>query len=795
VIYSKKSLYLLLCFHLRKLKSHFMNKLYIKLTAVLICMAGLAQAQVVTTVAGSTAPGSANGTAPGASFYRPWAVAAYGGNLFVADAYNNDVRKIDMTTLIVTTLAGSTAGGSADGIGAAAHFWGPSGIVADGKGNLYVTDNGNHEIRKIVISTGAVTTFAGSTTHGSADGIGAAASFYTPTGLAIDGSGNLYVADWGNNEVRKIVISSATVTTLAGSTTPGHADGTGPAASFDTPNALAVDRSGNLFVADEYNNEIRKIVIATGAVTTFAGSLTSGSADGTGTAASFYYPSGLATYADTLFVADYSNNKIRKIIIPTAVVTTLAGNGGFGHTDGTGTAAYFYYPTGIAMDTIGNLYIADQLNNEIRKIVTSTKVVTTFAGSTISGSADGSAQSPSFWLPADVATDGTNIYVADASNNEIRQINISTSTVTTLAGSPSPIGGHADGTGAAASFNNPLGVAVDSSGNLYVADVGNNEIRKIVISTGVVTTFAGSLSSGSADGTGASASFNEPIGLAFYAGSLYVIDDYNSEIRKVVLPTGVVTTLAGNLTWGHADGIGTAATFDQPSGITSDGKGNLYVCDNGNSIIRKFVISTGAVTTLAGTAFVHGSNDGTGPAAQFYYPFGIAADALGNVFVSDQYNNEIRQIVAATGVVTTYAGSTSYGHADGTGAAASFHDPEGICTDAAGDLYVADDQNNEIRKVASIFTSVPTIVSIPSSTSIYPNPFNNNATIRISNNIQPYNATIEIYDETGRIVCTINNINSHMVPIDKGQLSQGIYFYTLYMTDGSIVSQGKFIIE
>ncbi|HTB07742.1 MAG TPA: hypothetical protein VK806_12390, partial [Bacteroidia bacterium] len=117
-----------------------MNKLYIKLTAVLICMAGLAQAQVVTTVAGSTAPGSANGTAPGASFYRPWAVAAYGGNLFVADAYNNDVRKIDMTTLIVTTLAGSTAGGSADGIGAAAHFWGPSGIVADGKGNLYVTD-------------------------------------------------------------------------------------------------------------------------------------------------------------------------------------------------------------------------------------------------------------------------------------------------------------------------------------------------------------------------------------------------------------------------------------------------------------------------------------------------------------------------------------------------------------------------------------------------------------------------------------------------------------------------------
>ena len=319
----------------------------------------------------------------------------------------------------VSTLAGSITPGSADGTGAAASFKYPSGVAVDASGNLYVADGGNHEIRKIT-PTGVVTTLAGSITPGSADGTGAAASFYWPGGVAVDASGNVYVADGSNQKIRKIT-PTGVVTTLAGSITPGNADGTGAAASFNNPTGVAVDASGNVYVADNVNHEIRKIT-PTGVVTTLAGSITPGSADGTGAAASFNNPTGVAVDASgNVYVADTYNQKIRKIT-PAGVVTTLAGRNTPGSADGTGAAAQFNYPTDVAVDASGNVYVVDENNHGIRKI-TPAGVVTTLAGSITPGSADGTGAAASFYYPADVAVDASgNVYVTDSFNHKIRKI-------------------------------------------------------------------------------------------------------------------------------------------------------------------------------------------------------------------------------------------------------------------------------------------------------------------------------------------------------------------------------------
>jgi sugar lactone lactonase YvrE len=289
-----------------------------------------------------------------------------------------------------------------------------------------------------------------------------------------------------------------------------------------------------------------------------------------------------------------------------------------------------------------------------------------------------------------------NVFVADDGNNTIRKITPS-GVVTTLAGSADQRG-SADGTGAAARFNGPEGVVVDGSGNVFVADDGNNTIRKITPS-GVVTTLAGTAGSwGSADGTGAAARFNGPDGVAVDgAGNVFVADSWNNTIRKIT-PSGVVTTLAGTAgSWGSADGTGAAARFNGPEGVAVDGSGNVFVADAGNSTIRK-ITPGGVVTTLAGTAGSYGGADGTGAAALFNEPEGVAVDGSGNVFVADAGKSSTIRKITPSGVVTTLAGTAGLsGSADGTGAAASFSFPSGVAVDGSGNVFVAD--GNTIRKI------------------------------------------------------------------------------------------------
>ena len=321
-----------------------------------------------------------------------------------------------------------------------------------------------------------------------------------------------------------------------------------------------------------------KYLITPSVVSTFAGSI-EGFANGTGTAAQFRFPTGIAVDGlGSMYVADYENHKIRKIS-PTGVVSTFAGSIQ-GFADGISTVARFNSPYGVAIDPIGNLYVADSENHKIRKI-SPTGVVSTFAGST-QGFLNGSALAAQFNNPTDVAVDALgNVYVADSNNHKIRKITQG-GFVDTLAGSL--ISGFADGVGINAQFNSPNGVTVDSRGNVYVADSENHKIRKIS-PTGVVTTFAGS-SNGFANGSGTAAEFSYPIGVKINAeDDVYVADHENHKIRKIS-PTGVVTTLAGS-TQGFADGAATIAQFDFPIGVALDALGDIYIVDLENHKIRK----------------------------------------------------------------------------------------------------------------------------------------------------------------------------------------------------------------
>jgi len=651
-----------------------------------------------------------------------------------------------------TTLAGGGGFNSPDVASTAARFDIINGVTADSTGSIYVADTFNHAIRKVT-PNGMVTTLAGLPgTFGSADGTRSDARFYYPAKVAVDSAGNVYVTDDGNSTIRKVT-PDGVVTTLAGlAGHSGSANGANSAARFDTPDGVAVDGAGNVYVADAGNSTIRRLspVGTNWVVTTIAGLAGStGSANGTNSAARFSFPQGLAIDgADNLFVADSDNFTVRKVtpVGTNWVVTTLAGRAGsFGSVYGTNNGARINSFSGVAVDSAANIYVADTDNHTIRKVTPegTNWVVTTLAGwAGNPGSVNGTGSEARFDSPYGVVADSAgNIYVTDTFNEVIRKLApVGTNwTVTTLAG----LGGNhgsIEGSGSDSRFNGPSSVAVDNAGNVYVADQINHTVRKVT-SQGVVTTLAGLAGyGGSQNGTGSVARFNDPDGVAVDgAGNVYVGEYFNGAIRKVT-PAGVVTTLATGLgspygvavdsatnlyvadsegstirkvtrfgsvtTWagsaglsGNADGLGGAARFNQPSGLAVDSATNVYVADRWNHTIRK-VTPGRVVTTIAGVAGSSGSIDGIGNAARFNLPSGIAADSAGNLYVADAYNNAIRKLTpsGADWVVTTLGGMPGfYGTADGTGSAARFSNPNGVAVDSAGNIYVADFYFSTIR--------------------------------------------------------------------------------------------------
>ena len=533
------------------------------------------------------------------------------------------------------------------------------------------------------------------------DGVGSVAGFNGPMGVAIGSNGTVFVADTENSTIRKIVTAAgvSTVSTFAGTAgVVGTANGPGTTARFNEPSGITVDGNDNVYVADTGNNTIRKIT-ALGAVSTLAGSGIAGSDDGIGSAASFNNPTAIAVSSDgDVYVADSGNNAISKIVtvtvagVSTTTVSTFAGSAA-------GIPVSLNNPGGLAVDNNENVYVADT-GNHIILMITQDGGVSTLAGMLGSPEGtDGDGAAARFYRPSGIAVDsaGSTIFVADAGNNSMRKIVAvgSANTVSTVAGSTGVVG-SADGNGIAASFSGPNGVAMDSTGStIVVADTGNSTIRKIVTagSVNTVSTLAGTASvTGSQDGNGVAASFNNPYGIANdSAGSIYVADTNNNTIRKIS-PQGTVSTLAGTAgITGNDNGTGVDASFSYPYNIAVDSAGNIYVADNGNNIIRK-ITSSGVVSTLAGTAGVIGNADGTGPGASFNGPTGIAVDSAGNVYVADTQNNIVRKITPA-GVVTTPAWASA--------STANFLFPYGIAIDSTGTIYVSDNGHNVIRKITS----------------------------------------------------------------------------------------------
>jgi len=322
----------------------------------------------VSTLAGTGAEGAADGAGSSATFGFPAGVGVGSdGNLYVADYDNNIIRMITPNGT-VSTFAGTGRAGFTNGNCATATFNEPASVAVDAAGNVYVAEYGNHAIRKIIPSpTCQVSTLAGSGAAGDVDSTGSQAAFDEPAGLAIDASGNVYVADYNNNKVR-MVTSSGVVSTIAGkgTNTYGHTDGATSIATFDYPFGIAVDTAGTTLYITDDSNAIRKI--SNGMVSTFAGSGNADLIDGSGLRASFSSPGGLAIdEGGNLFVADSGNNAVRKIS-PTGEVITIAGTGGKGSKDGPGDTATFNYPWALTMDTSGVIYVADSENNKIRKI-------------------------------------------------------------------------------------------------------------------------------------------------------------------------------------------------------------------------------------------------------------------------------------------------------------------------------------------------------------------------------------------------------------------------------------------
>jgi len=321
-----------------------------------------------------------------------------------------------------------------------------------------------------------MTTIAGDGGGGFADGSGINAQFHHPSGVAVDKDGNLYIADQGNQRIRKIT-PEGEVSTVAGDGTAAYRDHATDArmAQFHRPADVAMDEVGNLYIADQNNHRIRKIT-PEGEVSTLAGS-TLGFRDASGTSAQFSHPSGVAVDKDgNLYIADHYNNRIRKIS-PSAEVTTIAGNGSMGHRDHTiGTEAQFAHPRGVEVDKNGNVYVADYGNHRIRKISPEGEVSTLAGGGLIGDFADGSSSQARFHNPAELVMDGNgNIYVTDSSNHRIRKISPE-GEVSTLAGAEQ---GYHDDVGTDAQLSRPTGLVIDNNANLYITDFENNRIRKL----------------------------------------------------------------------------------------------------------------------------------------------------------------------------------------------------------------------------------------------------------------------------------------------------------------------------
>jgi len=751
-----------------------------KITLVLfvcVCVFTITKAQIITTVAGNGFnAGTGNGgyigdggQATAAELYSPVSVAMdASGNVYISDRGNNVIRKVTKTGVISTFAGGGGALGDG-GLATAASLNSPWGIAVDDSGNVYIADMADNRIRKVSAKTNKISTIAGNGTSGNTGNGGAAtaAEIISPFGIAVDASGNVYFSD-GNNILRKIN-TAGIISVFAGNGTTGFlGDGAqATAAELNTPAGMAADAAGNIYVADQNNNRIR-MISKTGIISTVAGNGNAGYLGDNAQATSVRLNNPLGVKVDAagnIYIADTYNQRVR-MVDASGIINTIAGKGIAGYTgDGANaTAAEIYKPNDMVVDYAGNVFIADYDNNVIRKVThaviatqpssiaicsaNSTSFTTqTFesgftyqwqvnTGSGFNNITNGGVYSNATTTTLNIAgaavTMNSYKYVCVLSNTgcgcsinsdtvtlNVYVCNAAYNNIFAFAGNGTS-GYKGNGASAnAAEISYPSGIAFNANGNAYIADNGNSVVR-MVNTAGIISTIAGKDSNGysGAGGQATAAKLANPTCVAFDdTGNVYITDQTNNVVQKIITKTGVIVTIAGrdSAAYKGDGGLATKADLNIPSGIALDASGNIYFSDNYNNVIRK-IDKSGIITTIAGNGFGSGigvggysGDGGQATSAKLNFPWGISFDNAGNLYIADQNNNRIR-MVNKSGIITTVAGNGVQGFSgdNGLATAAEMYMPLAVKFDALGNMYIVDAGNSRLRKVnsAGIITTV-----------------------------------------------------------------------------------------
>jgi trimeric autotransporter adhesin len=611
----------------------------------------------------------------------------------------------------ISTLAG---GGPENVTATAASLRNPSAVAVDGSGNVYIAAGVfANKVYKVTAATGKMATLAGTGDYGrGSDSVTATnGQLAWPGGITVDTAGTaVYVSDTENNCIRKIVVATGVMTTYAGISGTGGYNGDGilaTSAQLNHPMGLALDSSGNLYVADSANHRVRRVA-ASGGITTLAGTGTAGyNGDGINAAtAKLSLPTGVAVDASgNVFVAEAAGQRIRRLNATGGLIVTVAGTGVSGNNwDGGALIAMLNMPRAVAVDSSGNLYIAEAGNHRIRKVVG--VAITTVAGNTATAgySGDGGAAASAMLnFPTDVKVDGSGaLYVVDSLNLRVRKI--TSGTINTISGNGTQFFSGDGDVAATGALNGPSATARDSAGNVYIADTYNHRIRMVATGTGTLSAIAGTGTAGfSGDGTSATAAtLNSPGGIAIDgSNNIYIADTNNHRIRKI--SSGVITTVAGTGTAGYSGdgGAATAATLNYPAAVALDSAGTTLYIADTYNHRVRKIVS-GTISTVAGTGTAGYNGDGIAPAlAQLRYPHGVATDTGGALYIADTLNHRVRKV--SGGAISTVAGNGNAGFGgDGSAAtAAQVNYPAGLSVDASSNLYIADSANHRIRRVSA----------------------------------------------------------------------------------------------
>ncbi|HVN06135.1 MAG TPA: choice-of-anchor D domain-containing protein [Bryobacteraceae bacterium] len=699
----------------------------------------LAQDVISTAIGG----GPNNLPATDANINSPNGVAVdFAGNYYISAYSANRVYKVNASGTLALVAGNGIAAESGDGVtggAASAELNGPVGLAADTSGNIYLSDYSGCVVRK-VDATQTITTIAGipgSCGFSGDNGPATSAKLYNPRAITLDTSGNLYIADYDNCRIRKVALATGTITTVAGSGSCSYSGdgGLATSAGLAYPGAVSVDNAGDIFIGDFNSYRIREVTASNGNISTVAGTGVSGYTGdgGSATAAEIgqtYQGVWVNPAGNTVTITDYTHQVVRQFTVTgipnTGTINTIAGNGKDGDAGdgGPADATEFNSPKAVVLSSSGMVYVADNGNNRIRGFTVSgipnTATIDTVAGNgnitypnLISGVPPSGVVLDN---PLDVYQDPAgNTYVSEYTGCVVRELVKSTGLVNIFAGSAAAgatagtcgftgVGGPA----ASAAIGNVAGIARDTSGNIYIADYSNCVVWQVNAATGDISVFAGQgpprKCGFSGDGGPAtSAELNAPAGIYLdRKNNLYIADASNNRIREI--SGGIITTIAGNGTAGYlGDGDpATDAELHTPNGVAVDSSGNVYIADYNSCVVREVTAATGIISTIAGNGVCGYNGDGLAVEHELNRPDRVALDANGNLFIADDSGQRVRW-VNSTGMMTTIAGNGVAGYnGDGEVAtAADLYYVGGIGQDSLGDFLICDYDNLRIRQVSA----------------------------------------------------------------------------------------------